>query len=307
MCYESEINLGLTISLAPHYSASPSLRRRRGGSIRRAQPHTGRRLGVSPSGGYAGSPARRSAAASGAVNHRGRTREASPIDRRQRVSHSGQHTRHRKQTRDAAPTKAGGGAAPRARGRRAQRGRASETGAPGRGHDRESTNRETSRGSGHGSAGPNKGNHRDRGYSALSSRKHHRPGRTRQRTAPEPGNGSQTHRDADNRTKRESRQTASRKSAEKQTKAGTTNTGRATHRATDRQRHRDRRGAHNGRAQKQHGDGGGETEGRTGAPSETTDKGNKRSNHRRPPAESRAPIRHWAGREGERGWRAERY
>lgn len=50
----------------------PNVRRGRGGSIRRAQRHTGRRLGVSPSGGYAGSPARRSAAASGAGNRRGR-------------------------------------------------------------------------------------------------------------------------------------------------------------------------------------------------------------------------------------------
>lgn len=204
--------------------------------------------------GTPGSPAGRSAPGTGPQSHRQDARKARPLHRRRRGSIDHRSTRHRKQTRDGPPTQAGGGAAPRARGRQGATASGSETGAPGRGKESNHKSRGTRRGSSHGRPG------------RRESSSHHTTRATPGAARGKPGSGSQRHRDANPRAKRESREAASRESRDNRTEAGADKTGRAAHTPDSQQRHRRRRGAHKGRALQPLGDGGGQTPAAGGRP-----------------------------------------
>lgn len=157
---------------------------------------------------------REAASTAGAQNDHRRARKARPFHRRRRGSIGSQHTRHGQKAPGCAPPVGGRRGPPRARGRRAQHARASETGAPGRG--RTSTKGSTTRrGSSHGRHG--------RRESSSHRHTHTTPGAARGK----PGSESQIAATTDNRTKRATMFTASSKSAEKQTKAESSKSSRA--------------------------------------------------------------------------------
>lgn len=129
---------------------------------------------------------------------------------------------------------------PRARGRRAQRARESGAARGRRGKESHHKSRGTRRGSSHGRHG-----RRESSSHSTSST----PGAARGK----PGSQSQIHRNARQHNRQHTKLTASRESADKRTKAGTGNQGRAAHTPKDRENTNHRPGAHNGRTLQFHG------------------------------------------------------